>query len=96
MGKSATAHLIASATQVYSGHGYKYVLLLRMIVDHIRFYYAHERKANGAPVYDAIDGRAHGEFYVQLSEGEKCCPWLATFVKNVGYVDFAKGSSAGQ
>jgi len=50
VGKSATAHLIASATQVYSGRGYKYVLLLRVTVDHIRFYYADARKANGAPV----------------------------------------------
>lgn len=45
-------------------------------------------------MYDAIDGRAHGEFYVQLAEGQKQGPWLATFVKDAGYVDFAKTSSA--
>ena len=54
-----------------------------------RFYYADERTYDGAPVYMAIDGEAHGKFYVELSEKDQG-PWLATFVKGKGYVDFSK------
>ncbi|ORX93793.1 putative short-chain dehydrogenase [Clohesyomyces aquaticus] len=76
MGKSATAHMIMTAAHVYAGRGY-------------RFYYADERKADRTPVYHAIDGEAHGEFYVALSEKEQG-PWLATFVKGTGYVAFER------
>ncbi|KAH8727027.1 hypothetical protein GQ44DRAFT_770952 [Phaeosphaeriaceae sp. PMI808] len=75
MGKSATAHVIQTAAQVYADRGYK-------------FYYADERKADGAAVYRAIDGEAHGKFYVELSEKDQG-PWLATFVKDIGYVGFS-------
>lgn len=56
------------------------------------FYYADERKADGGAVYRAIDGEAHGKFYVELSEKDQG-PWLATFVKGIGYVDFAQRSN---
>jgi hypothetical protein len=55
-----------------------------------RFYYADERKADGAAVYNAIDGEAHGKFYVELSEGKEQGPWLATFTKGTGYKNFSK------
>jgi len=76
MGKSATAHMIALASQVYKDKGWK-------------FYYADERKSDGSPAFSAIDGEAHGRFYVQLAEDERQGPWLATFVKDSGYVDFS-------
>ena len=56
------------------------------------FYYADERKEDGAPVYMAIDGDAHGKFYVELSKKNQI-PWLATFVKGTGYVDFSSQRS---
>jgi hypothetical protein len=56
--------------------------------DQGRFYYADERKADGTAVYSAIDGEAHGKFYVELSEKDQG-PWLATFVKGTGYVGFS-------
>ncbi|KAG8527685.1 uncharacterized protein KY384_007839 [Bacidia gigantensis] len=74
IGKSATAHLIHSASEAYKEKGFK-------------FYYADERKADGAPAF-AIDGDAHGEVYSQLAESEGQGPWLATFVKGKGRVDF--------
>lgn len=54
-----------------------------------RFYYADERKEDGSPVYSAIDGEAHGKFYVELSEAKEQGPWLATFTKGTGYKDFS-------
>jgi hypothetical protein len=36
----------------------------------------------------ALDGAAHGEFYLQLAEQEQNVPWQATFVKDKGYVQF--------
>ncbi|KAL3952065.1 hypothetical protein ACCO45_013782 [Purpureocillium lilacinum] len=77
IGKSATAHLIASASQVYKAKGY-------------RFYYADERQADGSPVYQNISGPAHAEFYTRLAEGDEGVPWEATFVGGKGYVDFSK------
>ena len=53
-----------------------------------RFYYADERKADGAPAYSDISGEAHGKFYLQLSEGKSQEPWQQTFVKDVGYKHF--------
>ncbi|TFK47153.1 putative short-chain dehydrogenase [Heliocybe sulcata] len=75
VGKSATAHFIASAAIAYPGKGYS-------------FYYADERKADGQPVVNAIDGDAHGDFYYELAQDAKQRPWLATFVKGKGYVHF--------
>ncbi|KAJ6441074.1 short-chain dehydrogenases protein [Purpureocillium lavendulum] len=77
IGKSATAHLIASASQVYGPKGY-------------RFYYADERQADGSPVYKDISGPAAGEFYSQLAESGDRIPWEATFVAGKGYVDFSQ------
>ena len=65
---------------------------LRPNADRGSFYYADERKAGGAAVYGAIDGEAHGKFYVELSEKDQG-PWLATFVKGTGYVDFSRRSN---
>jgi hypothetical protein len=53
-----------------------------------RFYYSDERKADGAPVYSAVNGEAHGEFYLQLAEGKSQGPWQQTFVKGIGYKKF--------
>ncbi|OBT61318.1 hypothetical protein VE03_09527 [Pseudogymnoascus sp. 23342-1-I1] len=75
VGKSATAHVIESASQAYKDQGFK-------------FYYSDERKADGAPAYSAIDGEAHAELYVQLAEGKSQGPWQQTFVKGVGYKQF--------
>ena len=36
-----------------------------------------------------ISGEAHGELYVQLAEDQSQGPWQQTFVKGVGYKDFA-------
>jgi len=75
-GKSATAHLIANAAAAHAGKGYKY-------------YYADERTPEGEPVMRDISGDAHGEFYYELARGREQGPWLATFVKGRGYVDFS-------
>ncbi|CAD6592185.1 MAG: hypothetical protein ASARMPRED_006068 [Alectoria sarmentosa] len=75
VGKAATAHAIASAAVAYKEKGY-------------RFYYADERTPDGSIAGRAIDGSAHAEFYVQLAERETQGPWLATFVKGKGYVEF--------
>ena len=36
-----------------------------------------------------LDGEAHGKFYAGLAEGKEQGPWQQTFVKGVGYKDFA-------
>ena len=54
------------------------------------FYYADERTPNGLPAGKAIDGSAHADFYVELAEAKTQVPWLATFVKGSGYVEFPK------
>lgn len=36
----------------------------------------------------ALDGPAHGDFYVQLAKSTSGVPWQATFVKDKGYVSF--------
>ncbi|MCJ1310448.1 hypothetical protein MMC25_004112 [Agyrium rufum] len=75
MGKAAAAHLVhyASMTTGETGN---------------QFYYADERKADGGPAYGAWDADAHAEFYTELAERETAGPWLATFVKGKGYVQF--------
>jgi hypothetical protein len=62
---------------------------LWIVANRDRFYYADERKEDGAAVYSAIDGEAHGKFYFELSEGKEQGPWLATFAKGIGYKDFS-------
>lgn len=74
-GKSATAALIQSAVESNKFPG-------------VRFYYADERKADGAPAYGAIDGEAHAELYTSLARSTTQGPWLQTFVKGVGYKAF--------
>ncbi|MCJ1313678.1 hypothetical protein MMC25_007357 [Agyrium rufum] len=75
VGKSASAYWIGVADMTYSTQGY-------------RFFYADERKEDGARGGMEIDGPAHADFYVQLANHEKGVPWEATFVKNKGYVKF--------
>ena len=53
-----------------------------------RFYYGDERKADGSAAFK-IDGDAHAQVYLQLSEDTKQSHWLQTFVKGKGYVDFS-------
>lgn len=92
MGKSATAHLIFAASMAYKGRGYKSGNLpLRvsgysLIVN--RFYYTDERKADGTVAGGAISGAAHADFYLKLAEDKEQGPWLATFVKDRGYLKF--------
>ncbi|KAJ5118106.1 hypothetical protein N7448_004247 [Penicillium atrosanguineum] len=75
VGKAGAAHLIHYLAEEYKDQGYK-------------FYFADERKPDGEPVYSAIDGPAHAEFYTQLVETNVQGPWFATFVKGQGYVSF--------
>ncbi|KAE9364956.1 putative short-chain dehydrogenases/reductase [Stipitochalara longipes BDJ] len=75
LGKSASAHMISSAAAAFEPKGYK-------------FYYADERQASGKLAGKGISGEAHAQFYVQLSENKKQGPWLQTFVKGTGYVNF--------
>ncbi len=65
-----------------------FLFAMLLTPDSVRFYFADEREPDGTPVYSNIDGQAHGEFYSQLAEDESQGPWLATFVKGQGYVDF--------
>ncbi|KAJ6789445.1 hypothetical protein PWT90_00246 [Aphanocladium album] len=73
IGKTASAHLIASASEAYAPKGY-------------RFYFADQRAPDGGS--PNLDGAAHGKFYTELAEGTTNLPWLATFVSGVGYKDF--------
>ncbi|KZT25025.1 putative short-chain dehydrogenase [Neolentinus lepideus HHB14362 ss-1] len=80
-GKSATAHIIANAAAAYLSKGFK-------------FYYADERTPDGGPVNKDIDAHAHAEFFYNLARDPKQGPWLATFVKDKGYVDFTAADRA--
>ena len=54
-----------------------------------RFFYADERTEDGQLKGMAVDGPAHGEFYLQLAkQSDENVPWQATFVKGKGYVSF--------
>ncbi|KAK9482887.1 hypothetical protein V1527DRAFT_521768 [Lipomyces starkeyi] len=76
MGKSASAFWIGLADATYAAQGF-------------RFFYADERHGDGKNKGMELDGLAHGEFYAQLAnhDGENV-PWHATFVKDMGYVQF--------
>jgi hypothetical protein len=92
VGKAASAHIIQSAAAAYSDRGYKYVFLisispLKKLIEY-RFYYADERNDDGSPAYGNVDGPAHGEHYLHLSEGQSQGPWQQTFVKGIGYKRF--------
>ncbi|KAH8889026.1 NAD(P)-binding protein [Thozetella sp. PMI_491] len=75
IGKTAAARIIHGASQSYQEKGYK-------------FYYVDERTSDGAPAMLARDGEAHAEHYLSLINEAKQGPWLQTFVKGKGYVDF--------
>ncbi|KAF1807953.1 putative short chain type dehydrogenase [Eremomyces bilateralis CBS 781.70] len=74
IGKSGAAHMIWAAAEAYKDRGYK-------------FYYADERKADGAARYQ-ISGDAHAELYWDLAHGKTQGPWMQTFVQGVGYKKF--------
>ncbi|KAF5635716.1 short chain type dehydrogenase [Fusarium sp. NRRL 25303] len=74
VGKSGAAHMMWAAADAYKGKGYK-------------FYYADERKPDGAPKY-RVDGDAHADLYWELSQGKEQGPWMQTFVKGEGYRKF--------
>ncbi|KAL1306324.1 hypothetical protein AAFC00_005044 [Neodothiora populina] len=76
VGKSASAHLIACAASAYGPKGYK-------------FYYTDERRLDGSVAGQGISGEAHAELYDTLAKAKAQGPWLQTFVKDHGYVDFA-------
>jgi len=75
VGKSATAHFIHAAADVYKDKGFK-------------FYYADQRTEDGGPAYSAVDGPAHAKLYAELAEGTSQGPWQQTFVKGIGYKKF--------
>ncbi|KAG9187879.1 hypothetical protein G6011_05750 [Alternaria panax] len=76
VGKSASAHWVGLADATYAARGY-------------RFFYADQRQPDGKPMMEGVDGPAHGEFYAKLVQhGSDQVPWLATFVKDKGYVQF--------
>ncbi|TGJ83497.1 hypothetical protein E0Z10_g5254 [Xylaria hypoxylon] len=75
IGKSASAYWIGVSDAAYSARGY-------------RFFYADERFENGKSKGNDIDGPAHGDFFTKLANHEGKVPWLATFVKDKGYVQF--------
>ncbi|CZR47878.1 uncharacterized protein FPRO_13545 [Fusarium proliferatum ET1] len=74
VGKSGAAHMMWAAADAYKSKGYK-------------FYYADERKPDGAPKY-RVDGDAHADLYWELSQGKEQGPWMQTFVKGEGYKKF--------
>ncbi|SCO90000.1 uncharacterized protein FRV6_14128 [Fusarium oxysporum] len=74
VGKSGAAHMIWAAADAYKNKGYK-------------FYYADERKPDGAPKY-RVDGNAHADLYWELSQGKEQGHWMQTFVKGEGYKKF--------
>ena len=81
MAKSAAAHLLRTADMAYGKKGYS-------------FYYADERKPDGAPAYGDISGDAHADFYLKLAEKTTRAPVQATFVGTTGYVDFSEADAA--
>lgn len=52
------------------------------------FYYVDERTADGAPVYNDIDGDAHAEVFFELAQKSKQEEPIVTFVKGKGIVSF--------
>ncbi|EWZ36231.1 hypothetical protein BFJ63_vAg6941 [Fusarium oxysporum f. sp. narcissi] len=74
VGKSGAAHMMWAAADAYKNKGYK-------------FYYADERKPDGAPKY-RVDGNAHADLYWELSQGKEQGHWMQTFVKGEGYKKF--------
>ncbi|KAH9909145.1 hypothetical protein F4778DRAFT_715507 [Xylariomycetidae sp. FL2044] len=75
LGKSASAFWVGMADALYKARGY-------------RFFYADERTEDGKNKGMQLDGPAHGEFFAELVESPENVPWLATFVKGKGYVEF--------
>ena len=78
MGKAAAAHLIQG-------------LALASFADKpFTFYYCDQRLADGKPMLTGLSGEAHGKLYLELAQDPEQRPWLQTFVKDKGYVEFAR------
>lgn len=45
----------------------------------VRFFFADERTADGAPVYSDVNGAAHSEMYLRLTQDNEV-PYYVTFV----------------
>ncbi|KIW10488.1 hypothetical protein PV08_11452 [Exophiala spinifera] len=75
VGKSASAYWLGTADALYSSQG-------------IRFFYTDERFEDGKVKGQELDGPAHADFYAQLASHPDNVPWLTTFVKDKGYVQF--------
>lgn len=92
-GKSGAAHMMMAAAAAYKDQGYKYVIVVRLVINLekyltvFRFYYVDERKADGSAKY-RVDGEAHGKHFWELAEAKSQGPWLQTFVKGMGYKIF--------
>ena len=52
------------------------------------FYYADERQEDGSPVLSGVNGQAHADHFFELAAQPEQGPWLSTFVKDKGYVQF--------
>jgi hypothetical protein len=63
---------------------------LRVRLRHIRrFYYVDERWDSGKAPREEMDPVAVGKTHVELAKKTEQGPWLHTFVKDRGYVDFS-------
>ncbi|KAF2149519.1 NAD(P)-binding protein [Myriangium duriaei CBS 260.36] len=76
-GKSATAHILATATVGYKSAGY-------------RFYYVDQRTVEGGPVLNGVDGEGHAQMFESLIDGKEDLPWQVTFVSGTGYKKFPR------
>ncbi|KJZ77085.1 hypothetical protein HIM_03406 [Hirsutella minnesotensis 3608] len=74
MGKTATSHLIRTASSSFDGKGYK-------------FYYVDQRQPDGGFTVPT-GAKAHAATYLELANDEKQRRWHYTFVDGQGYVDF--------
>ncbi|TVY64573.1 Enoyl-[acyl-carrier-protein] reductase [NADPH] FabL [Fusarium oxysporum f. sp. cubense] len=85
----------AARTFIYTGNILNVTILPKFLdagvgksgAAHMMFYYADERKPDGAPKY-RVDGDAHADLYWELSQGKEQGPWMQTFVKGEGYKKF--------
>jgi hypothetical protein len=82
-GKNGTYYFmeLAAATYGASNHSFWYV--------------ADERTATGQSVMTEIHGEAHAQFYKELVAEKEQRPWMQTFVRRRGYVDFEGGRDRG-
>uniref|UniRef100_A0A0D2Y6D0 Uncharacterized protein n=1 Tax=Fusarium oxysporum (strain Fo5176) TaxID=660025 RepID=A0A0D2Y6D0_FUSOF len=78
----------AARTFIYTGNILNVTILPKFLDAGVgKFYYADERKPDGAPKY-RVDGNAHADLYWELSQGKEQGHWMQTFVKGEGYKKF--------